>query len=121
MHDRRQTTRQRVEWPLTLVFSDTGHNLRVRGYDLSSGGLGLLSPDRVEPGTACRMKFRIKPQPDDLGVELEPWGEVVQVSEGEAGVYRVGVAFSMLNREQAGNLAHYLQSLGHASRQATTA
>lgn len=111
MNERRQAARQRVEWPMTLVFSDTGHSLRVRGYDLSSGGLGLLSTDRVEPGTACRMKFRVKPRADDFGVEMEPWGEVVRVDEQQPGVFRVGVEFSMLNAEQAGTIEHYLRNL----------
>ncbi|MCC5859024.1 MAG: PilZ domain-containing protein [Ectothiorhodospiraceae bacterium] len=108
MEERRQTHRYRVDWPLTLVFSDTGHSLRVRGFDLSVSGISLISPERVEPGTACRLKFRIKPEPRDLGVEIQPWGEVVHAEPGDSG-HRIGIAFSGLGLMEEGMIRGYLE------------
>lgn len=110
MQDRRQTDRHRVDWPLTLIFSDTGHSLRVRGFDLSPDGISLLSPERVEPGTTCRLKFRIKPEPDDFGIEIEPWGEVVHAKpQGDGEKHRIGIAFSGLGPMENSAIRNYLE------------
>lgn len=57
MDERRQEPRFAVHWK--VVIAGAGHVFEGHTEDISSGGMTVLSPNRLDEGTHCKIQFTI--------------------------------------------------------------
>lgn len=78
MQERRAHERHPVWFPITVANGSGGEGTAI-SYDVSSGGLLMACPGRVEPGAEIIVKFRIRGD----GPEQIARGRVVRVEENQ--------------------------------------
>ena len=90
MQDRRAHERHSVWFPIT-VSSDSGEGTAI-SYDVSTGGLLMACPGRVEPGAEITVTFRVRGD----APEQTARGRVIRVEENQpegAWRWRIAVGF----------------------------
>lgn len=90
MDDRREHARHEVWFPIAVSSRD-GEGLAI-SYDVSSGGLLMACPGRLEPGAEVTVTFRVR----EGAPEQTAKGRVVRVEENQPdGVWRWRIAVEL--------------------------
>ncbi|MDQ3035583.1 MAG: PilZ domain-containing protein [Myxococcota bacterium] len=90
MDDRREHARHAVWFPIAVRSAD-GEGLAI-SYDLSTGGLLMACPGRVEPGAVVTVTFRMRAEAPERTAQ----GRVVRIEQNQpegAWRWRIAVEF----------------------------
>ena len=101
--NRRASARAAIRQPATVVYADT--TVAVQTLDVGQGGLSLLAPRPIGPGTRCTIAFEL---PFAEGpVEVSASLKVVYSSYVAAEQFKIGTVFTVLDDATARLLHRY--------------
>lgn len=101
--NRRSFARAAIRQPATVIYGDT--SVAVLTVDVGQGGLSLLSPRPIGPGTRCTVAFEL---PFEGGaVEVSGTLKVIYSSYVAAEQFKIGTVFTVLDDETAAVLDRY--------------
>ena len=101
--NRRASVRAAIRQPATVVYGDT--TVAVLTLDVGQGGLSLLSPRPIGPGTRCTVMFELPFA--DGPVEVSASLKVVYSSYVAAEQFKIGTVFTVLEAEVERALVRY--------------
>ena len=101
--NRRAFARAALRQPATVAYADTA--VAVQTVDVGQGGLSLLAPRPIGPGTRCTIAFAL-PFPEGP-VEVSASLKVVYSSYIAAEQFKIGTVFTVLDDDTARLLERY--------------
>ena len=101
--NRRASARAALRQPATVAYAETA--VAVHTVDVGQGGLCLLAPRPIAPGTRCTIAFAL-PFPEGP-VEVSASLKVVYSSYVAAEQFKIGTVFTVLDDATARLLERY--------------